>query len=239
MSSHLHVDIKIALDDDEQGLRETQTYPMTRHASSEGNWSPASAATASAMSEPTYSSQGWATSPMSAYSPYPTDAYTFDYLSPFGTSPVSPRPRASSAGDYVEETNRVSERDYCCLYPQCSSKPFARNADLDRHYKQKHTDSSKKASWFCDYKKCNRRREPFHRLDHFRDHLRQYHKEGIEKRGVFGTGPSDGGESSRKDGSRNSTSGQDWWRCPRCLKRNEEGQDECDGCKQDGQARRR
>ncbi|KAL2204091.1 hypothetical protein CC79DRAFT_1336738 [Sarocladium strictum] len=193
------------------------------------------------MSEPSYSSQGWNTSPVSTYSPYTADPYTFDYLSPYGTSPISPRPRASSTGEYGEDSNRSSERDYCCLYPHCTSKPFARNADLDRHYKQKHTDSSKKAAWFCDYKKCNRRREPFHRLDHFRDHLRQYHKEGIEKRGVFGSGPSssDGGGKLRQEGGKASASGQEWWRCARCLKRNNEGNEECEGCRQEGQARRR
>ena len=107
MSSNLHIDIKIALDDDLHSwdtiMTETQTYPMTRYGSSEGDWSPASVAPESAMSEPAYSSQGWAISPGSAYSPYPTESYTFDYLSPFGTSPVSPRPRASSAGDYNDE----------------------------------------------------------------------------------------------------------------------------------------
>ncbi|KAG6092657.1 hypothetical protein E4U30_005141 [Claviceps sp. LM220 group G6] len=77
------------------------------------------------------------------------------------------------------------DRDYpvCCLYPGCNSKPFKRRADLDRHYKHRHAAEDQKASFNCDYPHCNRRKNSFHRLDHFRDHLREFHKENIQKRG--------------------------------------------------------
>ncbi|GAO14369.1 hypothetical protein UVI_02034410 [Ustilaginoidea virens] len=126
-----------------------------------------------------------------------------------------------------------SGRDYpvCCLYPGCNVKPFKRRADLDRHYKHRHAADSQKASFSCDYPRCSRRREPFHRLDHFRDHLREYHKEDIEKRG---------GRVNEEwlEGRRVSSS---WWRCSKCLKRiyvEQSGYD-CPHCKSTCQAKRK
>lgn len=72
-----------------------------------------------------------------------------------------------------------------------------------------HLPPEEKESYRCDYRKCPRSDEPFHRRDHFRDHLRDYHKEDIEKRG-------DSSDKFFED--RNIKN--DWWRCPRCLKRN-------------------
>ncbi len=68
---------------------------------------------------------------------------------------------------------------WACLENGCSQKSFARSADLDRHYKQVHTLDAKKENFFCDYPKCSHR-------DAFRskDHLREYHKEDLVKRGT-------------------------------------------------------
>ncbi|RDA86809.1 hypothetical protein CP532_6399, partial [Ophiocordyceps camponoti-leonardi (nom. inval.)] len=55
----------------------------------------------------------------------------------------------------------------------CTSRPFKRRADLDRHYKHRHAPDSVKDSFICDYPRCSRHQDPFHRLDHFRDHLRE------------------------------------------------------------------
>ncbi|KAG6076127.1 hypothetical protein E4U15_005302 [Claviceps sp. LM218 group G6] len=98
------------------------------------------------------------------------------------TSPYIAQSDEASA----EPTSRSPpDRDYpvCCLYPGCNSKPFKRRADLDRHYKHRHAAEDQKASFNCDYPHCNRRKNSFHRLDHFRDHLREFHKENIQKRG--------------------------------------------------------
>lgn len=54
---------------------------------------------------------------------------------------------------------------------------FSRPADLERHYKNVH--EQKKDEFLCDYPKCARSKDPFSRKDHFRDHLRDYHKEDI------------------------------------------------------------
>lgn len=64
----------------------------------------------------------------------------------------------------------------------------------------------------CDYKRCPRHKSPFLRQDHFRDHLRTYHKEDLLRRGI-----SEDHEwwMSR---SRHAMFGG-WWRCNRCLVR--------------------
>lgn len=126
-----------------------------------------------------------------------------------------------------------SGRDYpvCCLHPGCTAKPFRRRADLDRHYKHRHAPESQKESFNCDYPRCARRSDPFHRLDHFRDHLREFHKEDIEKRG--------GTINEEWLGDRQVSS--NWWRCSKCLKRiyiDRNGY-ACPNCKTSCQAKRK
>ena len=106
----------------------------------------------------------------------------------------------------------------CCLYPGCEVKPFRRCSDLIRHYQSVHTPDALKESYACDYMHCARRKDPFRRLDHFREHLREFHKEDIRKRG-------------RED---KVLAQGDWWRCARCLKRvYGERRDECEACQPD------
>ncbi|KAG5952520.1 hypothetical protein E4U53_000653 [Claviceps sorghi] len=139
------------------------------------------------------------------------------------SSPSSP-PSSSSA---------QSGRDYpvCCLYPGCTAKPFKRRADLDRHYKHRHAADAQKVSFSCDYPRCSRRRDPFHRLDHFRDHLREFHKEDIEKRGG----------SLDHDWLGDRRVSPTWWRCSKCLSRIyiEHNGYECPTCKTSCQAKRK
>ncbi|EXV02422.1 hypothetical protein X797_004552 [Metarhizium robertsii] len=142
----------------------------------------------------------------------------------------SPRPSPEDRGS---KPSSQSGRDYpvCCLYPGCNAKPFKRRADLDRHYKHRHASESQKVSFNCDYPRCSRRRDPFHRLDHFRDHLREFHKEDIEKRGGSIN------EEWLEDRRVSST----WWRCSKCLKRIYIDQDgyECPHCKTTCQPKRK
>lgn len=120
------------------------------------------------------------------------------------TKPVDPRTPSSGA-----TADDSTEARYPCLSPGCHAKPFKRYADLRRHYDQVHLDSSSRESYPCDYPKCARWSEPFGRLDHFRDHLREYHQEDICKRG---SQVDDKWLRSRKVSSR-------WWRCTKCLTR--------------------
>ncbi|ROT41422.1 hypothetical protein SODALDRAFT_256942, partial [Sodiomyces alkalinus F11] len=106
-------------------------------------------------------------------------------------------------------TGDAAETRYTCLSPGCPAKPFKRHADLQRHYAQVHLDSSSRDSHTCDYARCARSTEPFGRLDHFRDHLRDYHQEDICKRG---SQVDEKWLKGRKVSSR-------WWRCTKCLTR--------------------
>ncbi|KAG5926588.1 hypothetical protein E4U42_003153 [Claviceps africana] len=151
------------------------------------------------------------------------------------TSPKARRAKSSSSSPPPPPSCSLapSGRDYpvCCLYPGCNAKPFKRRADLDRHYKHRHAADAQKVSFSCDYPRCSRRKDPFYRLDHFRDHLREFHKEDIEKRGG----------SVDRDWLGDRRVSSTWWRCCKCLSRIyiEHNGYECPGCKTSCQAKRK
>jgi hypothetical protein len=121
-------------------------------------------------------------------------------------------------------SKQATDQGHVCLVPNCTPKPFKRNADLDRHYKQRHRAEDKKDTYHCDYSKCSRKEgQPFHRKDHFRDHLREYHNEDLGKRGKRVSDEWIDNKHVRKD----------WWRCTRCLKRVmiKQHEFECPDCK--------
>lgn len=125
------------------------------------------------------------------------------------------------------------------MAPDCKQKPFTRVADLDRHYQQVHKPSSEKEQHLCDYRNCPRREVPFHRKDHYRDHLREYHREDIFKRGsykkkVSASASDKGGNRAAATAAANAAAAaamsaeellkeyniqKSNWRCNKCLKR--------------------
>jgi hypothetical protein len=96
--------------------------------------------------------------------------------------------------------------------PSCN-KQFNRAADLDRHQKFIHYKAAV-APMLCDYKRCPRHKNPFHRADHFRDHLRDQHKEDLLKRGET-TSPDARWWRERAHGAVYGG----WWRCSKCFAR--------------------
>ena len=98
---------------------------------------------------------------------------------------------------------------FVCLHQGCNAKPFTRAADLERHYIHIHDSEQGMKSWFCDYARCSRAISPFYRLDHCREHYREFHREDIDKRGVPLT--------FKWCQERNVNSS--WWRCNKCLNR--------------------
>ncbi|KAK0614978.1 hypothetical protein B0T17DRAFT_592825 [Bombardia bombarda] len=98
---------------------------------------------------------------------------------------------------------------YACTVPGCNQRPFSRSADLDRHHKMVHLEASEKKNFLCDYRKCERHLKPFFRQDHFRDHLRDFHKEDLPRRGTKA--------DAKWWASREYAVAKDWWRCNRCL----------------------
>ncbi|KAF8865125.1 hypothetical protein BDZ45DRAFT_580891 [Acephala macrosclerotiorum] len=137
---------------------------------------------------------------------------------------------------YLDHPEEPKKGAYPCQYPWgCNGKQtvFTRPADLERHYKNVHAPSDQKDSFRCDYPKCGRYSDPFTRKDHYRDHLRDYHKEDIgcakgEKKIARGqwAAVQKAWLAERKISSR-------WWRCARCLVRRQVTEDgwECSDCK--------
>jgi hypothetical protein len=80
-----------------------------------------------------------------------------------------------------------------------------------RHYAHVHSRDQEEIK--CDYHNCTRTTDPFTRKDHYRDHLRDFHKEDMPR-------PNKGRKSPNqqiwKDERRISSR---WWRCPKCLER--------------------
>ncbi|XDG04070.1 hypothetical protein ABKA04_003685 [Annulohypoxylon sp. FPYF3050] len=123
-----------------------------------------------------------------------------NYPATIPVDPVAEVPR--SADDHSGK--------HVCLEPYCNASPFKRKADLQRHYLHKHRDANQKKPFPCDWKKCQRSKEPFYRLDHCREHYRDYHMEDLLRRGS-------NKESPEWWDSRNVN--PEWWRCVKCLSR--------------------
>jgi hypothetical protein len=115
-------------------------------------------------------------------------------------------------------------RLYVCLAPGCNHSPFKRVTDLDRHYKSVHVSDEDKEKFYCDYKKCPRSPEPFSRPERLRNHLRDYHKEDLPKKGT----------KSTAEWLRERNVQPKWWRCYTCLIRIEIRRDGfvCPSCNQ-------
>ncbi|KAI0012271.1 hypothetical protein F4779DRAFT_83034 [Xylariaceae sp. FL0662B] len=130
-------------------------------------------------------------------------------------------PRSAAAADNSNGNNNKKNNNnsdtsgqHVCLEPFCDARPFRRKADLQRHYAHMHRAASQKPAFPCDWKRCQRHREPFFRLDHCREHYRDYHSEDLLRRG---------GQGPRRDESpdwwRRRNVDPRWWRCPKCLAR--------------------
>ena len=151
-----------------------------------------------------------------------------------------------SQGRFYPESNPMhyshffrsyEKSQFPCQYPGvCNGKQsvFSRPADLERHYKNVH--ASNKDEFPCDYPKCPRAQDPFTRKDHYRDHLRDFHKEDI--------GAAKGEKSSRREDKHKWQKAQRiWlsernishrhWRCAKCLVKNYVAHQtwECSSCK--------
>jgi hypothetical protein len=113
---------------------------------------------------------------------------------------------------------------------------YSRPADLERHYKNCHAPTEKD-SFPCDYLKCPRSQDPFTRKDHFRDHLRDFHKEdiGAAKVGAKARNHKNGQEYAKLQEVwlKERVIPHWWWRCARCLVRVDVRTQgwECSSCK--------
>lgn len=122
----------------------------------------------------------------------------------------------------------TQNKRFSCQYPGCVPKygqktvDFARQADLERHYRHIHAPPEVINTYHCDYAKCVRNQEPFTRKDHFRDHLRDYHKEDLGHAKVGKTGGKNTDEWKKKQEQWQQERCVNWriWRCAKCLRKN-------------------
>jgi hypothetical protein len=121
-------------------------------------------------------------------------------------------PQVASSPSTTATTTTTNNNKFPCLMPSCN-KQFNRAADLDRHMKFIHCKATVRAM-LCDYRRCPRHKNPFHRADHFRDHLRDQHKEDLLKRGET-TSPDAKWWRERAPGAVYGG----WWRCSKCFVR--------------------
>lgn len=130
----------------------------------------------------------------------------------------------SRSPTYDNNTAVPNDRLYVCLAPACHHSPFKRVTDLDRHYKSVHVSDEDKEKFYCDYKKCPRSQDPFFRPERLRNHLRDYHKEDLPKKGT----------KSSAEWLRERNVQPKWWRCYTCLTRVEIRHDGfmCPSCNQ-------
>ncbi|KAI0881755.1 uncharacterized protein GGS22DRAFT_55924 [Annulohypoxylon maeteangense] len=127
-----------------------------------------------------------------------TPSENYPAIIPFDSIPEVPPFANDASGRHV------------CLEPYCNATPFKRKADLQRHYLHRHRNANQKKPFPCDWKKCQRSKEPFYRLDHCREHYRDFHMEDLIPRGSSK-------EATEWWNSRNVD--PKWWRCAKCLSR--------------------
>jgi len=75
--------------------------------------------------------------------------------------------------------------NYQRLHPGSDGMLLGRSADLERHIQKLHSPGTPTGMCGCDYKRCRRHSstvpssEGSTSRDHYRDHLRDFHKEDI------------------------------------------------------------
>ncbi|RFU30969.1 hypothetical protein B7463_g5364, partial [Scytalidium lignicola] len=128
-------------------------------------------------------------------------------------------PQYSATPDTPQIVNLDSPKEhakglYRCQYPGIcpGSGKFKRLADLDRHYKNVHDAATE--SFACDYLRCTRSSEPFTRKDHYRDHLRDFHKEDL---GSYKRPKDENWPEKQREWLSERRLSPNWWRCSRCL----------------------
>ena len=131
----------------------------------------------------------------------------------FRASQIPARPTQGGKGrrhGAADKARRADKEKFACQSPNCKNKVFGRSADLERHCKVAHPGARQRKTFVCDYRKCDRHEKPFFRQDHFRDHLREFHKEDLPRRGLK--------TDQHWWATRHPKAlFNGWWRCNRCL----------------------
>ncbi|KAE9376597.1 hypothetical protein N431DRAFT_367711, partial [Stipitochalara longipes BDJ] len=134
---------------------------------------------------------------------------------------------------YLDQPKNKQNNQFPCQYPGCRAKqnPFSRSVDLQRHYTNVHAD--RRNPYICDYANCRRSIKSFRGKNHYRDHLRYFHKEDI------GCARSKEMEDKLKSKAKQEGCLEErnvshkHWRCAKCLVKNSVDQVgwECPSCR--------
>jgi hypothetical protein len=166
---------------------------------------------------------------MPASSSYMEMPETTSYMMPNSSYPMSLNTSYMTPRSDVE----VPNTSHICTVPGCESKTsFKRKADLMRHFEQIHQASEQKKQFYCDYSKCDRSQDPFGRIDHFRQHYRDFHGEDL---------PRKSGESANWYADKKQSVSKRRWRCVKCLNKVtiEDSGFTCDNCNTPCETQRR
>jgi hypothetical protein len=125
-------------------------------------------------------------------------------------NPDPKRPKQS--GQLEGNLSLQSSRDYTTSQiPMLSGDNLASHGRTSQEVVA-HRENVEKESYSCDYR-CPKQGQSFYRIEHLRDHLRDYHLEDIPRNRKFGD------ESKRIDWYNSREVHKDWWRCKACLEK--------------------
>jgi len=114
---------------------------------------------------------------------YVDGAYTQGTLCPSyisqGVEPLAAPLEASTPRSINRDYGKGASSRFLCMWPGCESS-FSRSADLSRHYNSVHLRPTSMVD--CPKHRCTRKgTNGFPRLDHLKEHLRQYHGDSLPK----------------------------------------------------------
>ncbi|ETS74617.1 hypothetical protein PFICI_13101 [Pestalotiopsis fici W106-1] len=148
--------------------------------------------------------------PSISYTMSPTDGVdNMGYPYPSTMSIPRTSPMVTMQAPALMQEVELPNTSHMCSEPGCESKTsFKRKADLQRHWEQIHQTPDQKRQFFCDYPKCERSHDSFGRIDHFRQHYRDFHNEDL---------PRKSGESIDWYADKKQSVSPRTWRCVKCL----------------------
>lgn len=143
---------------------------------------------------------------------------------------ISPSPepkRPKQSGDIAESSSLRSPRD-----STRTEFPMPTDDNLSSHVRDReellvHEESDAPENYSCDYN-CPKQGQAFNRIEHLRDHVRDFHLEDIPRNRKIGK------ESKRIQWYNTRVVDKDWWRCKACMRRVQNSMRgwQCPNCRQ-------
>jgi len=114
--------------------------------------------------------------------------------------------------DFAESSSSQSRRDTTATQqPMPTSRSLSSHEEVSKQV-EAYKDTGVPEGYYCDYN-CPKQGQPFKRVEHLRDHYRDFHLEDIPRNRKFGN------ESKRIDWYNTRLINVDWWRCKPCMEK--------------------